>query len=47
MLGKNPKKNFRNVDAHNIMANVEIKLSEKQQEAFNYMLDNYHTAIGY
>jgi hypothetical protein len=29
------------------MPNVEIKLSDKQQEAFGYMMDNYHTAIGY
>jgi hypothetical protein len=27
------------------MALVDIQLSEKQQEAFNYMLDDYHTAI--
>ena len=29
------------------MALVDIQLSEKQQEAFNYMLDDYHTAIWY
>ena len=29
------------------MQNVKIELSEKQKEAFGYMLDNYHTAIGY
>jgi hypothetical protein len=29
------------------MANVEIKLSDKQKEAFSYMMDDYHTAIGY
>lgn len=29
------------------MPDVKIKLSAKQQEAFEYMLDDYHTAIGY
>lgn len=29
------------------MSDVKIKLSAKQEEAFSYMLDNYHTAIGY
>lgn len=29
------------------MSNVEIKLTENQQKAFDVLLDNYHTAIGY
>ena len=29
------------------MPNVKIELSKKQQEAFGYMMDDYHTAIGY
>ena len=29
------------------MPNIEIKLSDKQKEAFGYMMDNVHTAIGY
>ena len=29
------------------MPNVKIELSAKQQEAFSYMMDDYHTAIGY
>lgn len=51
MLKKKVKKIFRNVDAHNIMTDVEnttqIKLTENQQKAFDVLLDNYHTAIGY
>jgi hypothetical protein len=29
------------------MPDVKIELSAKQQEAFGYMMDDYHTAIGY
>ena len=29
------------------MANVEIKLTENQQKAFDVLMDDYHTAIGY
>lgn len=29
------------------MANVEIKLTENQQKAFDVLLDDYHTAVGY
>lgn len=29
------------------MANIEIKLTENQQKAFEYLMDSEHTAIGY
>jgi hypothetical protein len=29
------------------MANVEIKLTENQQKAFDVLMDDVHTAIGY
>ena len=29
------------------MPNVEIKLTENQQKAFDVLLDDYHTAVGY
>ena len=40
-------KNFIFVDIHNIMQDVEIKLTQNQQKAFNVLLDDYHTAVGY
>lgn len=27
--------------------NVQIKLTQNQEKAFNVLLDDYHTAIGY
>ncbi len=35
------------VHHEDIMPNVEIKLTENQQKAFNVLLDNEHTAVGY
>ena len=29
------------------MANVEIKLTENQEKAFDVLMDHEHTAIGY
>jgi hypothetical protein len=38
---------FNFVPRHNIMPNVEIKLTENQQKAFDVLMDDVHTAIGY
>ena len=29
------------------MPKVEIKLTKNQEKAFNVLLDDYHTAVGY
>ena len=47
MPRKITKKNFRLTPFCIIMANVEIKLTENQQKAFDVLLDDYHTAVGY
>ena len=45
--GKKQSELFQNFNSHNIMADVEIKLTENQQKAFDVLLDDVHTAIGY